>query len=79
MAETKPTANAPDEIVNPEQVERPTEQQSAGFPIVGIGASAGGLSAFEAFFSTMPADAILAWPLSWCSIWPGTTRASFPS
>jgi two-component system CheB/CheR fusion protein len=29
----------------------------AGFPIVGIGASAGGLAAFEAFFSSMPADA----------------------
>ena len=28
----------------------------AGFPIVGIGASAGGLSAFEAFFSGLPAD-----------------------
>src|SRR3974390_2112187 len=28
-----------------------------GFPIVGIGASAGGLSAFEAFFSGLPADA----------------------
>ena len=26
------------------------------FPIVGIGASAGGLAAFEAFFSGMPAD-----------------------
>ena len=26
------------------------------FPIVGIGASAGGLAAFEAFFSSMPAD-----------------------
>ena len=26
------------------------------FPIVGIGASAGGLKAFEAFFSGMPAD-----------------------
>ena len=29
----------------------------AGIPIVGIGASAGGLAAFEAFFSGMPADA----------------------
>jgi two-component system, chemotaxis family, CheB/CheR fusion protein len=29
---------------------------STGFPIVGIGASAGGLAAFEAFFSGMPAD-----------------------
>ncbi|MFH1135107.1 MAG: chemotaxis protein CheB [Pseudomonadota bacterium] len=27
-----------------------------GFPIVGLGASAGGLAAFEAFFSGMPAD-----------------------
>ncbi len=30
----------------------------AGFPIVGIGASAGGLAAFEAFFSAMPADTV---------------------
>lgn len=29
---------------------------SGGFPIVGIGASAGGLSAFEAFFSAMPKE-----------------------
>ncbi len=29
---------------------------SAGFPVVGIGASAGGLAAFEAFFSGMPAE-----------------------
>jgi two-component system, chemotaxis family, CheB/CheR fusion protein len=27
-----------------------------GFPIIGIGASAGGLAAFEAFFSGMPTD-----------------------
>lgn len=32
------------------------EGAAAGFPIVGIGASAGGLAAFEAFFSGMPAD-----------------------
>ena len=34
------------------------EEQTSpeGFPIVGIGASAGGLAAFEAFFSGMPAD-----------------------
>ncbi|MBF0390141.1 MAG: PAS domain-containing protein [Desulfamplus sp.] len=30
--------------------------QESSFPIVGIGASAGGLAAFEAFFSGMPAD-----------------------
>jgi two-component system CheB/CheR fusion protein len=37
----------------------PAEQSpaSANFPVVGIGASAGGLAAFEAFFSGMPADA----------------------
>ncbi len=31
-----------------------TKNITAGFPIVGIGASAGGLAAFEAFFSAMP-------------------------
>lgn len=31
-------------------------ESTADFPIVGIGASAGGLAAFEAFFSGMPAD-----------------------
>ena len=33
------------------------QKAPAGFPIVGIGASAGGLAAFEAFFSGMPANA----------------------
>ena len=33
-----------------------SEVTVSGFPIVGIGASAGGLAAFEAFFSGMPAD-----------------------
>ncbi len=39
-----------------ETEKQPTEQDVSGFPIVGIGASAGGLAAFEAFFSGMPAD-----------------------
>ncbi len=34
----------------------PLPSSPEGFPIVGIGASAGGLAAFEAFFSGMPAD-----------------------
>ena len=34
----------------------PDEPPEKHFPIVGIGASAGGLAAFEAFFSGMPAD-----------------------
>ncbi len=40
QSETDPAVPAPD----------------PGFPVVGIGASAGGLAAFEAFFSAMPAD-----------------------
>jgi two-component system CheB/CheR fusion protein len=39
------------------EAEAPGAATAAGFPIVGIGASAGGLAAFEAFFSGMPADA----------------------
>jgi two-component system CheB/CheR fusion protein len=37
---------------------QPVEEMTpaTGFPVVGIGASAGGLAAFEAFFSGMPAD-----------------------
>lgn len=34
-----------------------SQMEHGDFPIVGIGASAGGLSAFEEFFSGMPADA----------------------
>jgi two-component system CheB/CheR fusion protein len=36
---------------------KPAAVATTAFPIVGIGASAGGLAAFEAFFSGMPADA----------------------
>ncbi len=35
---------------------KPETLRKSYFPIVGIGASAGGLAAFEAFFSAMPAD-----------------------
>jgi two-component system CheB/CheR fusion protein len=38
------------------ELQQTVEGPAAGFPIVGIGASAGGLKAFEAFFSGMPAD-----------------------
>jgi two-component system CheB/CheR fusion protein len=37
-------------------VDRREEPTDTGFPVVGIGASAGGLAAFEAFFSGLPAD-----------------------
>lgn len=41
-----------DEEQQPEERHKPEEN----FPIVGIGASAGGLAAFEAFFTSIPAD-----------------------
>ncbi|BAH75334.1 putative chemotaxis CheB/CheR fusion protein [Solidesulfovibrio magneticus RS-1] len=34
----------------------PVQASGSSFPIIGIGASAGGLAAFEAFFSGMPTD-----------------------
>jgi len=40
----------------PIEAQEAAENAAAGFPVVGIGASAGGLAAFEAFFSGMPAD-----------------------
>ncbi len=42
--------------VIPEEVKTAAEPQAASFPIVAIGASAGGLAAFESFFSTMTSD-----------------------
>ena len=39
------------------------ETAAAAFPIVGIGASAGGLEAFEQFFRACPADAGMAFVL----------------
>jgi two-component system CheB/CheR fusion protein len=53
------TTMVPEAAENSAVVPAPIETVApsvAGFPIVGIGASAGGLAAFEAFFSGMPAD-----------------------
>jgi two-component system CheB/CheR fusion protein len=53
------TTSSPDSAPSSEATDRShraTEVSDAPFPIVGIGASAGGLAAFEAFFSGMPAD-----------------------
>jgi two-component system CheB/CheR fusion protein len=68
----KPQSLEVEERAAPVQVQVPVEAEPAAeaeaeaeglqvspesrFPIVGIGASAGGLAAFEAFFSGMPAD-----------------------
>jgi two-component system CheB/CheR fusion protein len=56
VAEPVNLGKSPDKSVDPNPVEPQSELPWAGFPIVGIGASAGGLAAFEAFFSTMPSD-----------------------
>lgn len=48
------------------QVEKallPPEKNEAGVPVVGIGASAGGLEAFEQFFTHMPGDSGMAFVL----------------
>jgi two-component system CheB/CheR fusion protein len=52
------TRAARDSRTPDDQAEMPqAEKSAAGFPVVGIGASAGGLAAFEAFFSGLPAGA----------------------
>jgi len=51
-----PAAILPTEA--PVKKSSPGAPAEVGFPIVGIGASAGGLAAFEAFFSAMPADTV---------------------
>ena len=56
MAETTQNARTPDEPADPAQVEPQPDKPTQAFPIVGIGASAGGVAAFEAFFSTVPSN-----------------------
>jgi len=51
----EPIQAAPAEL-EPVETSDDAESSTASFPIVGIGASAGGLAAFEAFFSGMPAE-----------------------
>lgn len=46
-----------------QQPEEASAEQKEGFPIVGIGASAGGLSAFEQFFQAMPETSGIAFVL----------------
>ncbi|MDD2846502.1 MAG: chemotaxis protein CheB [Rhodoferax sp.] len=55
---TAPAPSVPDPIAPAQEsgAEAAPPGPPTPFPIVGIGASAGGLAAFEAFFSGMPAD-----------------------
>jgi len=57
MATTKRTSKKAETPRAPAPPEAPPTPPNHNFPIVGIGASAGGLAAFEAFFSGMPAGA----------------------
>jgi two-component system, chemotaxis family, CheB/CheR fusion protein len=56
MNKTKTPSDAPTPEVTEEVSPEISAEVSATFPIVGIGASAGGLAAIEAFFSGMPTD-----------------------
>lgn len=65
----KKTAPEPRPKKNPPKKKTPARKKTAGhspgadFPVIGIGASAGGLEAFELFFRTMPADSGMAFVL----------------
>src|ERR1039458_3506269 len=54
MTPFDPEPEKPEESSSTEAAESEATPSAARFPIVGIGASAGGLAAFEAFLSAMP-------------------------
>jgi len=56
------TKNIPEKKSLPKKESRSTPGK-VNFPIIGIGASAGGLEAFELFFKTMPAESGMAFVL----------------
>ncbi|MBK5964774.1 chemotaxis protein CheR [Thiocystis minor] len=55
-APNSPLVAEPTDPPNTDTASEPAPAPEPPFPIVGIGASAGGLAAFEAFFSAIPAD-----------------------
>jgi two-component system CheB/CheR fusion protein len=67
MRKTKPEPRTDKKIAREKKMlpkkETVSEQSEINFPIVGIGASAGGLEAFELFFKTMPAESGMAFVL----------------
>src|SRR5689334_8544815 len=50
-------------LISPSTNSPPPDGQSPPFPVVGIGASAGGLDAFEQFFVQIPPDTGIAFIL----------------
>ena len=62
MKKTKKSITSDSAMPEPAEPTTPTTPK-ARFPIIGIGASAGGLEAFELFFKTMPAESGMAFVL----------------
>ena len=73
--QTKPASDADKTMAKP--------KQANDFPIVGLGASAGGLEALEAFFLHMPSDSGIAFVIiqhlspKHKSPWAGCVRGTF--
>jgi two-component system CheB/CheR fusion protein len=59
----KKPAPEPSLELSPQSAPEPQGTHSTGFPIVGLGASAGGLEAFEQFFRNVPPDSGMAFVL----------------
>ena len=57
MATIRRKTKDPEGALDPSAVKPSSRRDDLNCPIVGIGASAGGLAAFEAFFSGLPSDA----------------------
>ena len=62
MKKTKKSVTIDSAMPEPAEPTTPTTPK-ASFPIIGIGASAGGLEAFELFFKTIPAESGMAFVL----------------
>jgi len=63
MNKTASGTSNPQQQQNPDEEIRAEESTKDGFPIVGIGASAGGLEAFQEMLSGLPADTGMAFVL----------------
>ena len=65
----KNTLRSKKALARPKSAQNPRlpKVKDTAFCIAGIGASAGGLEAFEQFFSAIPRTAM--WDLFWCLIW----------
>jgi two-component system CheB/CheR fusion protein len=57
---TEEQKNLPEEVRPPTPEDQGADPSMSSFPIIGIGASAGGLQAFEAFFDNMPSETGIA-------------------